>query len=138
MTTRRKRCLIRRFVPVIGCLLLTACNGGTVDRHALSNDSDAIDSLACEGAFLAGDVADGDSTASFARVHAGELARRASNFEDALSERPTVSGIEREVRALARRAGRIAALLESLNREPSDRDTARRLETELSSAGDCP
>jgi hypothetical protein len=129
---------MKRAGLLVVCLALTGCNGGTVDRHALSKDGDAVDSLACEGALLAGDVSDGDSTGSFARVHAGDLAERASSFEDALTERPTLSGIEADVRALGRRAGRISNLLARLHDEPGDRAGASQLERLLSKEGDCP
>jgi hypothetical protein len=123
---------------LLACLALVGCNGGTVDRHALEKDTEAINSLACEGALLAGEVAGGDSTRFFARGHAANLTRRASNFEDALSRRPPVPGIERQVRALARKAGLVADLLEGLHRRPTDRDEATRLQRELAKAGDCP
>jgi hypothetical protein len=129
---------VRRLLVVAAALALAGCNGGTVDRHALTKDGEAIDSLACEGRLLAHEVAEGRGTSNFGRVHSGELRQRASNFEDALSERPTVAGIEREVRALARKAGRIASLLEELHAHPDGRGNARRLEPLLAKAGDCP
>ena len=118
-------------------LVLAGCNGGTVDRHALKQDSDAIDSLACEGALLARDVSKGASTRAFARVHAGELAQRASNFEDALSERPTLPAIETKVREEAKKAGQIADTLEELHRHPKDRAVARRLHDRLEQESEC-
>jgi hypothetical protein len=123
---------------VVVASLVTACNGGTVDRHALKQDSDAIDSLACEGALLARDVARGRSTRFFARVHADELAVSASHFEDALSERPTLEPIRAKVRAEARKAGRIADLLDELHRHPADDRVAERLRPQLEREGDCP
>jgi hypothetical protein len=129
---------VKRLAFLAVCLVLAGCNGGTVDRHALANDGDAVDSLACEGRLLARDVAGGGSTTLFARVHAGELRQRASNFEDALSERPTSPEIESDVRALARKAGRVAQLLEGLHRNPGDRDGAKQLEPLLQKTGDCP
>jgi hypothetical protein len=128
---------IKRLLPLLVCTALAGCNGGTVDRHALSKDGDAVDSIACEGALLAGAVSDGDSTTRFARVHAGDLADRASNFEDALTERPTASGIEADVRALGRKAGRISDLLARLHEEPDDRGVANELRERLSQEGDC-
>jgi hypothetical protein len=136
-TTEGVRRTVRCAALLAVTLVVAGCNGGTVDRHALANDGDAVDSLACEGVLLAGDVASGDSTGVFARVHAGALARRASNFADALSERPTVDQIEPQVRALARRSGRIATLLERLHDEPTDRSAARQLVDELSREGEC-
>ena len=125
-------------VLLLVCIALTGCNGGTVDRHALTNDGEAIDSLACEGRLLARDVTGSDTTRRFARVHAGELRQRASNLEDALSERPTIVGIERRVRSQARRAGRIAELLESVERAPDDVANARDVAARLQREGDCP
>jgi hypothetical protein len=129
---------VRRLLFVFVSVVVAGCNGGTVDRHALTKDGEAIDSLACEGRLLARDVAKGEGTSRFTRVHADDLRQRASNFEDALSERPTVEGIEREVRALARKAGRVASLLEELHQRPDDRARARRLEPLLTKVGDCP
>jgi hypothetical protein len=115
---------------------LAACNGGTVDRHALKQDSDAIDSLACEGALLANDVGKGATTHNFVEVHAGELAQTASNFSDALSERPTLPAIERDVRAEARKAGQIAGLLDRLKGDPG-RPAAESLRDRLEKQGGC-
>jgi len=129
---------MRWLIIVAVALALAGCNGGTVDRHALAKDGEAIDSLACEGRLLAYDIAVGRSTSRFAEIHSGNVRRRASNFEDALSQRPTAAGIERDVRALARKAARLASLLEQLHREPDDRATARRIELRLARAGDCP
>jgi hypothetical protein len=128
---------MKRLGLLVACLALTGCNGGTVDQHALSNDGDAVDSLACEGRLLASDVADGDTTTRFTRVHAGELQQRAANFEDALAERPTEAAIERDVRALAGKAGRIARLLDRLRREASNPEGAKKLEALLAKEGDC-
>src|SRR4029077_17577213 len=50
---------MKRAVLVVGALALAGCNGGTVDRHALTNDTSTLDSIACEGALLAHDVAHG-------------------------------------------------------------------------------
>jgi hypothetical protein len=116
---------------------LAACNGGKVDRHALKQDSDALDSLACEGALIANDVRKGETTRNFVEVHAGELAQTASNFADALSERPTLPAIERDVRAEARRAGVIAGLLDQLKEDP-DRPVAESLRDRLEKQGGCP
>ena len=115
---------------------LAACNGGTVDRHALKQDSEAVDSLACEGALLANDVGKGSTTHNFVEVHAGELAQRASNFADALSERPTLPAIEREVRAEARKAGAIAGLLDQVKKYPN-RPVAESVRDRLEKRGGC-
>jgi hypothetical protein len=127
----------------LGCLFLVvavlgaACNGGTVDRHALTNDAATLDSVACEGALLARLVVKGKSVHVFTRVHADELRLEASNLADALSERDTVVGIERRVRAKAREAAGVARALESLRRHPADRAVAGAVLQRLAAIGGC-
>jgi hypothetical protein len=124
----------------LGCLLvvtLTACNGGTVDRHALTNDAATLDSIACEGALLAGDVGRGRTTTYFAREQAAVLRLQAANFADALSRRRTVPAIERRVRLKAKHAAKLAAVLQRLHDHPSDRATAGALAGALKKLGSC-
>jgi hypothetical protein len=122
-------------VAVLGAAL-TGCNGGTVDHHALKRDAEKVASLATEGELLANDVSNGASTTTFARVHSKELSRAASNLADALAERPTAPGIEREVRKLSRLAGKVSRQLEQLHVHPSDREVAGTLKHRLSRAAD--
>lgn len=118
-------------------LAVAGCNGGTVDRHALTRDTEHIDSIACEGRLLANDVSKGASTTYFARVHSGVLAEDASHFADALAKRPTSAGLDADVRAQARRARTVAEHLLELHRRPSDRAVAQRVQAELAEDGDC-
>ena len=117
--------------------VLAGCNGGTVDQHALDKDSEAIDSLACEGALLSHEIANTASLTPFSRTHAGELYTRASNFEDALSSRPTTPGIERAVREEAKKAGAIAELFDQLAADPSNPELAAKLEPKFKRQGGC-
>ena len=110
-------------MPVL-VVVLAGCNGGTVDRHALEQDSSTIDSIACEGALLANDVSKGATTKFFARVHADNLRAQASHLEDALSERPASPGITARVRTASRDAGEVADLLSRLHHHPTDRALA--------------
>jgi hypothetical protein len=116
---------------------LTGCNGGTVDRHALENDSATLDSIACEGALLAHQVTTGGTVHLFTRVHANVLRIQASSFADALGSRDTVQGIEPRVRTQARVAAEIADLLGELHAHPERRSTAERVERRLRRIGDC-
>jgi hypothetical protein len=122
---------------VLLACVAAGCNGGTVDQHALDNDSEAIDSLACEGALLAHEIANTASLTTFSRVHAGELYTRAANFQDALSRRPTTPGIEKAVREEAKKAGRIAALFDQLAADPSNPELAAKLEPQFTKEGEC-
>lgn len=117
--------------------MLAGCNGGTVDRHALTNDSSTLDSIACEGALVADGVARGRTTRYFAREQAEELMNQASNFADALARRPTSAGLESRVRAKAKHAAELAALLRQLHDHPGDRAQGADLEQALKKAGSC-
>src|SRR6266567_6003715 len=100
---------MKRFILVAVAFALAGCNGGTVDKHALTKDASTLDSIACEGALLARDVARGRTTTFFAREQAEELRIQSSNFADALSHRRTVPGIEQKVREKSKEAAQLAA-----------------------------
>jgi len=119
-------------------VVLAGCNGGTVDKHALTNDAATLDSIACEGALLAHDVARGRTTSYFAREQAEELRIQSSNFADALARRKTVPAIEEKVRKKAKDAARLASTLQRLHDHPSDRLLGARVEQTLKQAGGCP
>jgi hypothetical protein len=125
-------------IVIVASLALTGCNGGTVDRHALTNDAATLDSIACEGALLAHDVARGRSTRFFARVHADELRVESSNFADALSRRKTLPQIKRQVREKAKEAAKLASVLQRLHDHPTDRTVGVSVERDLEKMGDCP
>ena len=129
--------LTRALVLTAAAVLLAGCNGGTVDRHALTNDAATVDSIACEGALLAHDVAHGKTTAYYVREQAEELQIQASNLADALARRHALASIERKVRAKAREASRLAATLQRLHDHPSDRQVAAAVERQLKKLGGC-
>jgi hypothetical protein len=131
------RRLMSAAVTLSVALGLTGCNGGTVDRHALENDSTTLDSIACEGALLAHQVTAGRAVHLYTRVQADALRQQASNFADALGSRDTVAGIEARVRAKAREAARIAAALDALHDHPETHDVARDVERQLTRIGGC-
>ena len=126
------------FAAVVAVTVLAGCNGGTVDRHALTNDAATIDSISCEGALLARDVARGRSTRFFAREQAEELQIQASNLADALSKRKVLLGIEQRVRGKAKQAAALAVTLHRLHDHPSDRAVGADVERKLKLMGGCP
>jgi hypothetical protein len=130
--------LARIFAIAACAALLAGCNGGTVDRHALTNDAATVDSIACEGALLAHDVAQGKTTRNYTREQAEELAIQSSNLANALAKRPALPSIERRVRAKARDAAKLATTLRRLQEHPSDRDVAASVEQQLAKLGSCP
>ncbi len=130
--------LNRRAVALVAVLFLAGCNGGTVDRHSLTNDKKTLDSIACEGALVADGVARDRTTAFYAREQAEELRIQASNLADALASRKTVPSIERQVRQTAKQAARLADILQRLHDHPSDRAVAADVKGRLKEAGGCP
>lgn len=130
--------VLTRVAPFVAVFVLAGCNGGTVDRHALTNDSATLDSIACEGAVVANGIARGRTTVYFAREQAEELMNQASNLADALARRPTATGLEARVRAKAWHAAELAVLLRQLHDRPGDRVTGATLERALHKAGHCP
>jgi hypothetical protein len=118
-------------------LVLAGCNGGTVDRHALTNDAATIDSINCEAWLLSRAVARDRVTTNYAREQAEELGLQAANFADALAHRPTAAGLEPRVRAKAKEAATLASRLRQLQSHPSDRDGAKKLAGAFKRAGSC-
>jgi hypothetical protein len=129
---------MKRVVLVIGAMALAGCNGGTVDRHALTKDASTLDSIACEGALLAHDVARGRTTVYFAREQAEELRLQSSNLADALSRRKTVAGIQQQVRKKAKDAARLASTLQRLHDHPADQSVGAAVQRTLTKMGRCP
>jgi hypothetical protein len=129
---------VSRSLAALGLLvlLLSGCNGGTVDKHALKRDAENVASLASEGGLLADDVSRGRSTKYFVRVHAKELSVKASNLENALAKRPTSPGITSDVRKLSQLAGKVSRELERLHLHPTDRGVAVSLKKPLSDDAD--
>ena len=90
---------LRCLAVVLTAVVLAGCNGGTVDRHALTNDAATIGSINCEAWLLARAVARDRVTAN---VHAragrcaasagGEPGRRAGHAADRRRARGAVSG----------------------------------------------
>lgn len=119
-------------------VLLAGCNGGTVDRHALTNDAATIDSIACEGALLAHEIARGKTTTYYAREQAEELRIQSANFADALAKRHAVASIEQKVRAKAKDAARLSAALQRLHDHPAGRRIAASIAQQLKKTGGCP
>ena len=129
---------MKRLVVIAAAFALAACNGGTVDNQALSKDASTLDSIACEGALLAHDVAHGRTTTFFAREQAEELRNQSSNFADALSRRKTLPHIKRKVREKANDAARLAAILQRLHDHPGERTVGAAIERTLKTMGSCP
>jgi hypothetical protein len=129
--------VVRLLAALAAVLILAGCNGGTVDRHALTNDSSTIDSINCEAWLLASAAGRDDVTSPYTRIQAHELSVQAANFADALSRRQTAAGLEQKTRRKARAAATLASRLERLHDEATNRAAARELAGMFKHAGDC-
>jgi hypothetical protein len=123
-----------RVLLALSLLFVPACGGGELSAEALKKEAESIQSFAAEGALLARDVADGRSTASFARVHAGELAKNTAMLEQTLASARAAPAVEADLARAVDLAARVAATLEELEQAPGDADAARRVQRELEAA----
>ena len=130
--------MIRRALPLVAALLLTGCNGGTVDRHDLTKDAGTLDSIVCEGALVADGVARDRTWAFYAREQAEELRVQTSNLAHALAVRKTVPGLDRRVREKSKEASDLVRVLQRLHDHASDRTVGADVERLLERAGKCP
>ncbi len=128
---------MRRACILVATLALAGCNGGTVDRHSLTNDAAALDSINCEAWLLSTEVARDRVTTYYVREQAEELHLESSNFADALRHRPTSAGLEARVRVKSKKARKLADLLLRLHDHPTDRAGAKALAAEFKQAGSC-
>jgi len=127
-----------RALAVVALVLMVAgCNGGVVDRHALTNDAATIDSINCEAWLLSDAAARDRATSQFTGEQAEELGIQASNLADALAHRPTANGLETRVRKKAHDAATLARRLRRLQARPADRAEAAALAGEFKRAGKC-
>ena len=93
-----------------------------------------MQSLAAEGALLAGDSAAGRSTGVYRREHSSELAAAASKAARSLETAKTTSALEPRIRRLHGIALRVGSQLKHL--EGASKAEARALEHELQAAAD--
>ena len=105
----------------LGLALLTAC-GIPSDPKKQAED---VSSIAAEGAVLAHEVAEGDTTTPFTKVHSRALAQQLDPLRDAITER-----------RLARIAADVSSLLDTLEGDPGDRVEAARVERALEDDAD--
>ena len=85
----------------IAALAAAGCGGGgSLGQQSLVKRSEAVQSLAAEGALLAGDAAAGRSTGVFRRAHASELEQAAAAASASLAKARTTTALQPELRRL--------------------------------------
>jgi hypothetical protein len=129
MTRRHGVCL------ALLTLALAGCGGGSsLGTHALTKDVESIQSLAAEGSLLAKQVAHGDVTGTFVRVHTQYLEKVAGSLRRTLATARVPPGLAADRRKAARLASTVDRDLRLLHRHPSDRAVGERVRSELARA----
>jgi hypothetical protein len=109
-----------RACSMLACGLLvvcaaTGCGGdSTLAASSLAKRAEAVQSLAAEGALLAGDSAAGKTIGVYQREHASELSSSASKAASSLASARTTSALEPKLVRLRELAGRVTSRLQRL------------------------
>jgi hypothetical protein len=102
---------------------LAGCGGGsqTLDAEALKKQAEALESLAAEGALLAANVSEGDTTRPFVRVHAEALGKNAETVVAALApdNAQPAAGLSEQISFAHTHAEVVRAELARLAKSPS-------------------
>jgi hypothetical protein len=110
---------------LVAVLFATGCGGGgSLGAQSLAKQSDAIVSLAAEGALLAHDGADGRTTAIFTREHAADLSKAAATTASSLGKATTKASLEPRLRELRRLAAQVRVQLRRLDGASADDERA--------------
>jgi hypothetical protein len=117
-TARQSR--VRRAPLVVLAVLLAA---GCGVPKSVPKQADDLESIAAEGALLAGDAADGDSTSPFVATHSEALGKNAETLRKAISDPE-----------LGRVADEVIAELQRLAKSPGERAVAAEVERRLDEA----
>jgi hypothetical protein len=129
VTARR---LALAVLVVLAVIVVAGCGGGggSLGAKGLAKQSEAVGSLAAEGALLAEDSAAGRSTGIFRKEHSSELARAAASAAKSLraaTATPALQSPLRELRAISARVSAALGELASAS-QAEQRGLARRLE----------
>jgi hypothetical protein len=115
-------------LTVVACasVLGSGCGGGSLGAKGLAEHSKAVQSLAAEGALLAGDSAAGKSTGTYRREHAADLSAAAAKAETSLEHATAAPGLDPKLRELRAVAAKVHAELERLGGASKDEQRALR------------
>ena len=104
---------------------MSGLSAGCGTPSTLEKQAEEVGSIAAEGALLAHDASEGDTTGTFTRVHARELAKKADQLAPKIREG--------ELRRVAEAVG---VDLERLADDPRDEHGAAQLEKRLDDASE--
>jgi hypothetical protein len=108
---------VRILAPLLVVLALAAAGcGNTTTTRDFRHDADSVASIAAEGALLAHEVGERDTTSAFARVHGGELGDTAAELAATLRRNRPLADLP--VERLAALASAVARRLHLVASEP--------------------
>jgi hypothetical protein len=119
-------------------LFVAGCGGGGVlGPRSLAKQSDAVESLAAEGALLAQDGVDGKTTAIFTREHASFLVKAASATVSSLKKAKTRPVLQPKLRKLRRLSAEVRGQLKRIDgaSQADEREIASKLGEAAREAG---
>jgi len=117
-------------------LLATSCGGNALSKKDLKKQIESVQSFAAEGSTLAQGAAESRSTTIFVRVHSEYLEQGAKKVEQTLDQAQVSPELESKRSDAAKLAADVDQSIAELHHSPGDRDTAHRLQLELSRAAD--
>jgi hypothetical protein len=115
-------------------LFLGGCN--PLDSAELKREVDAVGSVAAEGQLLASDVAHDRTKATFARVHAGELASSAEESAQKINDADVATGLQYKADRAIKIAGDVSDALGEIQTAPGDEQGGAETEQKLKRLGD--
>jgi hypothetical protein len=125
-------------VLALGLLVVCSTSGcggdSTLAASSLAKRAEAVQSLAAEGALLAGDSAAGKTIGVYRHEHASELSSSAAKAATSLASASTTSALEPKLVRLRALAGRVTSRLQRL--EDASTTESRVLARELQAAAD--
>jgi hypothetical protein len=119
---------VRGFAFLAASVALAAGCGTTTTARDFRHDAASVSSIAAEGALLAHEVGEQDTTSAFARVHGRELGDTAAGLAGTLRRNRPVTDLP--VAELAELASQVSRRLHLVAGRPAP-DRAFRLEREL-------
>jgi hypothetical protein len=131
--TRWRRVATAVLVVALG-LSLAGC--GPLDSAELKREVDAVGSVAAEGQLLASDVAHDRTKATFARVHAGELASSAEESAQKINDADVADGLQDKADRAIRIASDVSDALGEIQTAPGDEQGGAETQQKLKRLGD--
>jgi hypothetical protein len=127
---------VRALPIVVLALMVSGCGSSSLSSPQLKKEIESIQSFAAEGSTLAQGAAESRSTTIFVRVHSQYLEQGAKKVGTKLDQAQVASDLEPKRAQAVKLVSEVEQDLDSLHRDPGNRELAHRIQLELSSAAD--